>query len=146
MQPATDLQNRPVPNTPARIASIRDVTPTPDPKFSTPSEISAGQPRRLVRGCGDRRGGGAAVLHHVGVFGRVLVELAEDGDSAEAQSAEEQLGGQVRLADLEHDPTAAGRYAGWSTRRELRDQLFGHLRADAAAAELLVDGEIEDVQ
>src|SRR5688500_10621580 len=52
---------------------------------------------------------------------------------------EEQLSGEIGLAHFEHDAIAA-------LRRELAHQLPHHLPAYAAAAELGMDREIEDVQ
>ena len=65
--------------------------------------------------------------------------LADDLDGAEALDAEEELGGEVGLADVQGDPGAA-------VARELADELGDHLAADALAAELGMDGEVEDVE
>jgi len=54
------------------------------------------------RRCGRR----IPVLHDVGVFGGVFVVVAKHRDGPEAEGAEEELGGEVGLADLEHDSAA----------------------------------------
>src|SRR5262245_1542038 len=79
----------------------------------------------------------AEVLHEVRVFRRVVVEIVQDARGPEAGFAEEELGSDIRFADLERDPRAA-------LARELADELVDHLAADAAAAEVGGDGEIED--
>ena len=81
--------------------------------------ILNGLPRQLrdpVEGNHVRHFFAAAILHHVGVFGRVVVEVAQHGDGPKAARAEEKLGGEVRLAHFEQDPAAA-------LLRELADQL-----------------------
>ena len=81
-----------------------------------------------------------AVLHQVGVFGRVFVEVAQDRHGAEAALSEEELRGQVRLADFQHD-AACG--AGCES---LLTSLSTIWRADAEAADVGGDGEVEDVE
>src|SRR4051812_10570096 len=63
-----------------------------------------------------RQGVAEAVFHEEGVFAGVAVEAAENADRLELLAAEEELGAEIGLADLERDPGAA-------VARELADQL-----------------------
>src|SRR3954452_12123260 len=67
------------------------------------------------------------VLHHVTVFAGIFVVLANDLGGAEALHAKEELAGQARLAQAQHDarPAVAG---------ELAHELGHHLMAYALAA------------
>ena len=68
---------------------------------------STGQSRYPVARLDRRFLRAVAILHQVGVFRRVVIIAVQHGDRPEPVLAEEQLGGQVRLADLQQDPQAA---------------------------------------
>src|SRR5204863_2096514 len=69
----------------------------------------------------------------------VLVITAQHAHGLEVLFAEKQLGGQVRLANLEGDPRPP-------MARKLADQLLDHLRSDACTSAGWVDSEVENVQ
>ena len=71
--------------------------------------------------------GSATIPYQVSVFGRLVVVVPENRDRAESVGAEEQLGGQIRLADYQADPPPP-------LRGGLVDQIPKHLRGDAASA------------
>ena len=78
-------------------------------------------------------------MHQVGILRRVLIEVLQDRDRAEAQRTEEELRGKIGLPHLEHDPTSP-------LRRQLADELFHHARADTKPPMRPGYGEVEHVQ
>src|SRR5436309_12318166 len=107
------------------------------PVLSQRETETSGQPRDAV----ERKNVGlffpAAELHDVGIFGRIVVKIAQHGDGLESIGAEEQLGRKVCLAHFKQDPAAA-------LLRELADEFREHLRADSLTAKAPGDGEIQD--
>ena len=79
------------------------------------------------------------ICHEESVLAGVLVEGPEHTDGLEFLLAEEQLGSQVRFADLQSDAVAV--MAG-----NLADELGRHLGAHVEAAPSGMDHEIEDVE
>ena len=79
------------------------------------------------------------VLHEVGVLGRVLVEVLENGDRPVAERPEEELRGEIPLADLKEDPVA-------TLDAQFGEQLPHHLRPDRQPPVGAADCEIEDME
>lgn len=50
--------------------------------------------------------GSVAILHQIGIFGRVFVETAQDRDGSETALAEEYLRIQICFAHFQHDAVA----------------------------------------